>query len=63
MTSNVHNQGIMHLAYFPGGKPFCGRRGAHMSTTVEKSAAWPRICVRCERIQKARQERATTARS
>jgi hypothetical protein len=46
MTSNVHNQGIAHLAFRAGGVPFCRSRRAHLSVTIENAAGWT-ICKRC----------------
>ena len=45
------NRGIMHLASTRGGKPFCGHRGAHMSTTREHQGGWLRICKKCEAVE------------
>ncbi|WP_140427035.1 hypothetical protein [Ensifer aridi] len=42
------NEGIMHLSTRPGGRPYCGSRRAHMSTTEDKAKDWPRICMKCE---------------
>jgi hypothetical protein len=43
------NQGIMHLAAKPGGKPYCNSRRAIMSTTLDRieTDAWKRVCVKC----------------
>jgi hypothetical protein len=49
MTSNVNNQAIAHLGTGgAGGRPWCGRRNAHISVALEsfKSGAW-RQCARC----------------
>lgn len=54
----VNNQGIMHLADKPGGRPWCNRRNAHMSTTPDKLGNWSRICVRCDAERMRRTERA-----
>jgi hypothetical protein len=48
------NQGIMHLAFEQGGKPFCRTRRSIMSTTVELSSEWPRVCVKCKTIHDLR---------
>lgn len=47
-TSNTNNQGIIHLVYHFGGKPFCGTRRAIMATTPAEAHKWPRLCARCE---------------
>jgi hypothetical protein len=46
------NQGIMHIATTRGGKPICGKRNAHMSTTREHFASdgWTRMCVKCAEV-------------
>ena len=44
------NEGIMHLSSRRGGKPWCGTRRSHMSTTTEHAAGWPRICIKCQRL-------------
>jgi hypothetical protein len=45
--SNAYNQGIAHLAFAAGGKPFCGRK-AHISVAVSDAHTWGRICARCQ---------------
>jgi hypothetical protein len=53
MTTNVHNSGIAHLAFFAGGKPFCSSRRAHIVCAAEDAFKWPVICKRCEaKLQK-----------
>lgn len=52
------NQGIIHLAYKPGGKPFCNSRRAIMSTTPDKVGGFERTCVKCARIHNERQDKA-----
>lgn len=44
------NQGIIHISHTRGGKPHCGTRRSHMSTTTEFMADWPRICVKCQAV-------------
>jgi len=51
------NNGIIHLSFQRGGKPFCNTRRSHMSTTVEESHKWGTICKRCEATLRKMQER------
>lgn len=46
-TSNVHNQGIVHLVFAFGQQPFCRSRRAIMCTVPAEMDRWPRICVKC----------------
>lgn len=53
------NQGIMHLAAKPGGKPYCGTRHAIMSTTVDRIGGW-RVCAKCNVVRLRYEQRAAT---
>lgn len=57
MTSNVHNQGIAHLAFRAGGEPFCKSRRAHIVVACSNREAWGRICARCAAKAAKMQER------
>jgi len=45
---HMANTGIIHLAFQRGGKPFCNTRRSIMSTTVEESQKWGKVCKKCE---------------
>lgn len=52
------NQGIIHLSFKVGGRPFCNSRRSIMSTTPDKAEGFGRTCVKCARIHKERQDKA-----
>jgi len=45
------NQGIMHLANTPGGRPLCNTKRAIMSTTRDQVSGWSRLCAKCVAIE------------
>lgn len=47
------NQGIMHLSGSRGGRPYCGNRKAHMSTTPDRIEIdqWSRVCMKCNAVR------------
>lgn len=58
--SNVHNQGIAHLAYRLGGFAFCKTRTGHIIVTPENTMGY-QVCKRC--AAKLEKMRAVTARN
>jgi hypothetical protein len=46
----ANNQGIIHVSDRRGGTPWCRKRNAHMSTTVDQLHTWPRVCIKCQAI-------------
>lgn len=48
-TSNTYNQGIAHLAFAYGQKPFCNSSRAIMCTIPSEMRQWTRICAKCLR--------------
>lgn len=50
MTSNVNNQGIMHLSGTRGGFPMCRNKRAHMSTVREHFEIEQKQCKKCAAI-------------